>query len=81
MYNKENIIVTTDKIEQNELAETQENELRILITDADKYGTDITAMSDFFDIYIEQLSTELRTSTIHDTLMEIPITDLGVIMM
>ena len=33
--------------------------LEILVTDEDKHGTDIACMSDFFGIYIEQLSAEL----------------------
>lgn len=32
----------------------------ILVTEEDKYGTDIALMSDFFGIYIEQLSAELK---------------------
>lgn len=41
---------------QCEIVESVKNELSILVTNEDKYGTDITKMSNFFEIYIQQLS-------------------------
>ena len=54
-------------------------ELRILVTEADKHGTDIAQMSDFFGIYIEQLSSELSTHAVSDIVNEIPIADMQVL--
>ena len=45
-----------------------DNSLEILVTEEDKHGTDIALMSDFFGLYIEQLSTELSTQVVSDVL-------------
>ncbi|PKM75176.1 MAG: hypothetical protein CVU92_02715 [Firmicutes bacterium HGW-Firmicutes-17] len=62
-----------------EIVESEKNELSILATDEDKYGTDITKMSNFFEIYIQQLSCELSTNTLVDVLRNIPVADIGII--
>lgn len=54
-------------------------DLQILITDADKYGTEIAAMSDFFDGYIQQLTCDLRKNSVLVELANIPAADLGII--
>lgn len=59
--------------------ETQLKELSILVTDKDKYDNDITSMSDFFGLYIEQLSTELCTKASTEFIEDIPIADLQII--
>lgn len=61
------------------IAKTEATPLQILITDADKYGTDIAAMSNFFDGYINQLSTELRTNATAELMVNLPVADLGII--
>lgn len=54
-------------------------ELQILITDADKFGTEIAEMSDFFDGYIQQLSCDLRKNSIVVGLDNVPVADIGII--
>lgn len=62
-----------------ELVESEKKELSILITDEDKYGMDITKMSNFFEVYIQQLSYELSTNARVDILRNIPVGDIGII--
>lgn len=56
-----------------------QGEVRILVTDEDKYGDDILAMSDFFDGYIQQLSAAIRSDSVTDIVVDIPVADLGLI--
>ena len=65
--------------QQGEIVDEGASEFAILVTDEDKYGRDITQMSDFFGLYIEQLSTELRSSVATDVIEEIPVAELQVI--
>ena len=51
----------------------------ILVTEEDKYGTDIALMSDFFGIYIEQLSAELSTQVVSDILDDISVADIQIL--
>lgn len=53
--------------------------LVIFKTEADKYGRDITAMSDFFDGYIQQMSLSLKEQSNFSVVTELPVTDLGII--
>ena len=53
--------------------------LEILVTEEDKYGTDIALMSNFFGVYIEQLSTELSTQVVSDVLEEITVADMQIL--
>ncbi len=53
--------------------------LVIFKTEADRYGRDITAMSDFFDGYVQQMSLVLREQTDLEVIPELPIADLGII--
>lgn len=69
----------TSRKDTCEIIENEKKELSILVTDADKYGTDIAEMSDFFDICIQQLSCELSTNNKLDVIVDIPIADLGII--
>jgi len=62
-----------------EIVESEKKELSILVTDEDKYGTDITKMSNFFEVYIQQLSCKLSTNTMVDVLRNIPVGDIGTI--
>ncbi len=53
--------------------------LAIFKTDADKYGRDITAMSDFFDGYVQQMSLFLREQAEMEIVSDIPIADIGIL--
>lgn len=65
-----------DSIPQELVAQ---GDVHILVTDEDKYGDDIMAMSDFFGGYIQQLSTAIRTEALTDVIPDIPAADLGII--
>ena len=62
-----------------DVVESQPKELLILVTDEDEHGMDINLMSDFFGLYIEQLSRELSTNVSEDFVDNIPIADLQII--
>lgn len=53
--------------------------LNIFRTEADRYDTDLFAMSDFFGGYVQQLSVSLRNNTDFEILSEIPVADISVI--
>lgn len=53
--------------------------LEILVTDEDKHGTDIACMSDFFGIYIEQLSAELSNQVMRGVVEKIPAADVQIL--
>lgn len=72
-----------DNTKKNEkikaIVETEKRELCILITDEDKYGTDISAMSDFFEVYMQQLSHDLIENAPFEVIREIPFADLSIL--
>ena len=43
--------------------EAEKNALAILVTEEDKTGRDISKMSNFFDGYIQSLSTQICTAS------------------
>ena len=53
--------------------------LAIFKTDADRYGRDITAMSNFFDGYVQQMSLSLKEQSNLEIVSEIPIANIGII--
>lgn len=53
--------------------------LIIFETEADRYGRDITAMSNFFDGYVHQMSLALREQTGMEIVTELPVANLGII--
>lgn len=53
--------------------------LAIFKTDADKYGRDITVMSDFFDGCVQQMSLFLREQAEMEIVSDIPIADIGIL--
>ena len=67
------------KDESDSLSIIPRNEVRILITDEDKTGEDILAMSDFFNGYIQQLCSSLREKAILQPVLDIPFADIGII--
>lgn len=79
MSNEDNINEAAPETMLGEIVESEKKELSILVTDEDKYGTDITKMSNFFEVYIQQLSCELSTNTMVDILRNIPVADIGII--
>lgn len=56
----------------------EKNELRILITDEDKFGHDISKMSNFFDGYINALSTQVKSASSLETINVQP-SDMAII--
>lgn len=65
--------------EVTDIVETGKRELCILVTDDDKHGTDIALMSDFFEVYTQQLSYELIENAPFEVITEIPFADLGIL--
>lgn len=55
------------------------DEVHILVTEADKTGQDILAMSDFFGGYVHQLADSIRVNAMTTVVPSIPIADLGII--
>ena len=53
--------------------------LSIFKTNADKYGSDITAMSDFFDGYVQQMSLKIKEENNLEHISKLPISDIGII--
>lgn len=53
--------------------------LVIFKTEADRYGRDITAMSDFFDGYVQQMSLALREQSNLKLVSDLHVADLGII--
>lgn len=56
-----------------------QNEVRILVTEEDKTGEDILAMSDFFGGYVQQLTEVIRTNAVTTFVPNIPVADIGII--
>lgn len=79
MSNEDNLPEEISDSVSGAIAKSGHQELRIFITDVDKYGTDVTKMSNFFDFYIKQLTRELSTNTAVNVIKNIPIADLGII--
>lgn len=76
------IIVDSDIVsttEETDIVKTEKRPLVIFKTDADKYGRDITLMSDFFDGYVQQMSLAIREQSELEVLRDIPVADLGII--
>lgn len=68
------------EIHSDELIETTlKKPLVIFETEADRYGRDITAMSNFFDGYVQQMSLALREQTGLEVVTELPVANLGII--
>jgi len=53
--------------------------LMLFKTDIDRYGRDITAMSEFFDEYVQQMSLTLREQSTLENVSELPVANLGII--
>ena len=68
-----------DNNNSTEVDVVPQRELKILVTDEDKHGTEIAAMSNFFDGYIQQLSQDISKNAEYEIITEIPAADLGII--
>jgi hypothetical protein len=77
------MIEEIDNVVENQEAEILDNGARkslvIFKTDIDRYGRDITAMSDFFDGYVQQMSLALREQQSLEIVSDLPIANLGII--
>lgn len=76
------IIVDSDTYKTTEevkIVETEKRPLVIFKTDEDKYGRDITMMSDFFDGYVQQMALSIRKRSNFEVLQDIPVADFGII--
>jgi len=65
--------------EKDCLPVVQTKQLNILVTDEDKYGTDVARMSNFFDNYISELTSELLDNSLVVIEKDIPVADIGII--
>lgn len=54
-------------------------EVNILVTEEDKTGEDLLAMSDSFNGYIEQLSEAIRVNALTVVVRDVPFADIGII--
>lgn len=66
-------------IEETKNVEAEKRPLVIFKTDADKYGRDITLMSDFFDGYVQQMTLSIREQSNLEVLQDIPVASIGII--
>ena len=70
----------TEEMRDAELIETTpQRSLIIFQTEADRYGRDITAMSNFFDGYVQQMSLALREQSGLETVLDLPVANLSII--
>ena len=77
--NEDNLNEEVPDYVSQEIVGSRKQELNIFVTDVDKYGTDVTKMSNFFDSYIQQLTYVLSTNTAVNIIESIPIADIGII--
>lgn len=62
--------------EKNELVKRP---IHILVTNEDMYGTDITKMSNFFDLYIQDLAHDVTTMPGMNIMHNMPVADLEIL--
>lgn len=75
-------ILDNSHISENENLEAvkaEKRELCILVTEDDKHGTDIALMSDFFEVYVQQLSYEIIENAPLEVVTEMPFADLSIL--
>jgi len=65
--------------EKDYLSVVRTKQLNILVTDEDKYGTDVARMSNFFDNYISELTSGLLDNSLIEIVKDIPVADIGII--
>ena len=64
---------------ENVNGEKWKESLVIFKTDEDKYGRDITVMSDFFEDYVQQMSLSLREQSNLELISDFPVADFGIL--
>lgn len=64
---------------ENAVVETEKEPLVIFKTEEDKYGRDITVMSDFFEGYVQQMSLALREQSNLELISDLPVADFGIL--
>lgn len=79
MSNEDNIMENVTDSVSDEIPEIGKQELKIFVTDVDKHGADVTKMSNFFEVYIQQLTYDLSTNTETNIVENIPVADLGIL--
>ena len=70
---------TSDNQDVERVDKVASKPLMLFKTDIDRYGRDITAMSDFFDEYVQQMSLTLREQSTLEIVSELPVANLGII--
>lgn len=70
---------TSENQEVERIDKVSRKSLMLFKTDIDRYGRDITAMSDFFDDYVQQMSLALREQSALEIVSELPVVNLGII--
>lgn len=65
--------------EEKSLSTTGIRDIRILVTDADRHGTAIADMSDFFSGYIQQQTTALSAAAVTELVPSFPMADVAII--
>lgn len=63
---------------KNSIDSKKNHELAIFTSEEDRTGTNIAAMSNFFDVYVDQLTHELNESTAGDVVNSIPVADISI---
>ncbi len=63
-------------MDENSITIIPGNEVHILVTEEDKTGDDILAMSDFFSDYVHQLTNAVRNNSVTQFVQNIPLLTL-----
>ncbi|MCH5204863.1 MAG: hypothetical protein J1F03_08935 [Oscillospiraceae bacterium] len=79
MMNDNNKDVRNDKLSDNSIVPISEQQVHILVTDADTRGTEITKMSDFMGEYAKLQVSSLINSSMTSIMADLPIADMGII--
>lgn len=64
---------------ENAVKKTEKEPLVIFKTEEDKYGRDITVMSDFFEGYVQQMSLALSEQSKLELISDLPVADFGIL--
>ena len=70
---------TSDNQDVERVDKVVSKPLILFKTNIDRYGRDITAMSNFFDLYVQQMSLTLREQSTLEIVSELPVANLGII--
>lgn len=70
---------TSENQEVERIGKVSSKSLNLFKTDIDRYGRDVTAMSDFFDEYVQQMSLAIKEQSALEIISELPVANLGII--